>query len=123
MITRLPCACRARTWRGRGIEHVDALAPARSAAKLRPGAPPNERTGSARRVGRLLERRHVAHGALRRAVRPIPRCVEEHGGRRHRLVGRRAEGQRLEPLHARLVVVGDQGQPLAHRLARPGGRS
>ena len=41
---------------------------------------------------------------------------QEHGGRRHGLVGRRAEGERLQPLHPRLVVVGDQGEPLLHRL-------
>ena len=70
---------------------------------------------AARGVRRLLEGRHAPHGAL--GQQPAPLVVaEEHGCHRHRLVGRRPEGQRLQALDARVVVLADQLEPLAHRL-------
>ncbi len=113
--TRLPWPCSVRTWAAAASNTLRPSPPERSRAKFRPTRPPNERTWVWSASLDLLEGRHVAHDAAGLLGAPLL-TREEHGGRRHRLVGRRAEGQRFQPLHPRLVVVGDQRQPLAHRL-------
>ena len=74
-ITRLPCACRSRTWRGRGVEHVDALA---GALERRSCARPGRR--SERTLRRLSPLRAAcSNGVMWRTVRagqqlrPTPR--------------------------------------------------
>ena len=113
-ITRLPWPCRVRTW---VVAASNTLrpSPARSSAKLRPTRPPNERSRPLSPSLGLLEGRHVALGAGGELRAPVL-AREEHGGRRHRLVGRGAEGQGLEALDAGLVVVRDQLQTLGHGL-------
>ena len=90
----------------------------RSRARRRTCAPAAAAVGLHRAPGvaLLLEGREVAHGVLRQQRCLHSRVGEEHRVRRHRLVGRRAEALRLEALDARLIVVADQGQALAHGL-------
>ena len=64
-------------------------------------------------VALLLEGREVADGVSGQGAVPFP-VGEEHRVRRYRLVGRRAEALRFEAVDARLIVVADQGEPLAH---------
>ena len=113
----------ARAWREGGDDHAPALAlqgahvlggrvehvevgAVRSGAKLRPTRPWNERTVAARHApGACSNGVMQAHDARGQQLFPLLAAPRNMAGRRHRLVGRRAEGQGLQPLHARIVVV------------------
>ena len=95
MITRRPWPCRSRTC---PTAASNTLVSRRGAlgGEVAPGAAAGTSAPRRRGIGRLLERRQAAHRAPASSCVPslVPRNMRV---RRHRLVGRRAEGLRLLP--------------------------
>ena len=85
--------------RGRSLAS-NTLTPSARRARPRSCARCGRRTSAPRRasIARLLEGRQVAHGALRPAAPAHSSSARNMRVGRHRLVGRRAEGLRLEAL-------------------------